>query len=165
MFGIIIGTLCLIALIGVVRGRSWRRGGGLHGGCGPWGYRPFRGCGPYDMGGGPRWMLRSLFYRLGTSPSQEKVILDAVGALRDQTGKLWGEWQQSRSELAEVLRGEALDEARIQGAFARHDGLIAQLRQVALDGIGKVHAVLDPEQRKRLASLLEHPHRYAGAWI
>jgi hypothetical protein len=163
MFGILVGTLCLLGLIAVVRGHRYRHGFGYGGGCG-WGFSPFRGYGVHGMGG-PRWMMRSLFVRLDTSPSQEKVILDAVGALRDQAGRLWGEWRQSKSELAEALRGEALDEEKIQGAFARHDGLLAQLRQVALDAVGKVHAVLDPEQRKRLAAMLENPHRYAGAWI
>ena len=158
MFGILIGTLCLLGLIAVVRGRRWRHGYGYGPGCGGWGY------GVDGMGGGPRWMLRSIFYRLGTSPSQEKVILEAVGSLRDQGGNLWGEWQQSKSELAQAVRGETLDESRVQGAFTRHDGMLSELRKAALDAMVKIHSVLDAEQRKALAKILEQPHRYAGAW-
>jgi hypothetical protein len=162
MFGILIGTLCLLGLIAVVRGRRWRHGYGH--GRGGWGYSPYRGYGVDGMGAGPRWMLRSLFYRLGTSPSQEKVILEAVSSLRDQSGKLRGEWQQSKSEIAQAVRGEALDETKVQGTFKRHDGLLSELRKAALDAMAKVHAVLDPDQRKALAKLVEHPHRHAGAW-
>ncbi len=164
MFGILVGTLCLLGLFAVVRSRRWRHGYGFGHGCGGWGYSPYRGYGVDGMGGGPRWMLRSIFYRLGTSPSQEKVILEAVGSLHDQSGKLWGEWQQSKSEIAEAVRGETLDETKVQGAFTRHDGLISEVRKTALGAMAKIHAVLDAEQRKTLARVLEQRHRCAGAW-
>jgi Spy/CpxP family protein refolding chaperone len=150
MFGIVIGTLCLVALVAVVRrGRYW-------------GYA--HGCGPahgHGMGR-PRFMLRKLFMRLGTSPSQEKVIVEAVNELRTQGDKLRSEWRQSKADLAEAIRAEPLDQGKVEGAFARHDGLMAELHKAATDTLAKVHVVLDPEQRRLLASMLEHPHRWSS---
>lgn len=150
MFGIIVGTLCLLGLIHVLRRGRWHHGYGH--GCGP-------GYGGYGMGG-PRFWLRNTFMRLGTSPSQEKVIVEAANDLRDQAGKLWAEAQKSKADLAEAMRADPLDSAKVQAAFARHDGLMAELRKASLDALAKVHAVLDPEQRKRLASMLERPYGF-----
>ena len=149
MLGIITGTLCLLGLIAVVRHGRW--------------HRRHHGCGPHSYGygvSGPRWFLRSLFLRLGTSAAQEKVIVDATRELHSQKDKLWTEWQQSKADLAEALRAEPLDQARVQAAFARHDGLMGELRKGVVEALGKIHGVLDPEQRKALASAIEHPWRY-----
>ncbi len=165
MVGILIGATCVLAFLAVVRGILWRRlsAHGPHGphavGCASPGYGRWRGFGPR----GPRQMLRWAFYRLDTSPSQEKVILEALASLRERGENLWREWQRSRAELAEALRGEALDEGKIRGAFARHDGLLTELQSAGLEALGKVHAALDAEQRKALSSLLEHPWRRSYA--
>lgn len=73
MFGFIIGTVCLIALVKVLRrGRGWyghRWGYGPHGG----GY----GHG-YMGGGGARWFLRGLFHRLETTPGSHQAKPDQL---------------------------------------------------------------------------------------
>ena len=147
MFGIIVGTLCFLALIGVLAHGRRRRWAG-------------RGCGHGGYGmSGPRWWLRGVFERLGTSPSQEKVIVEVANEVREEGRKLWGEWEKSKADLAEALRAEPLDEAKVAQAFERHDGLFAQLRKSALAALGKVHGVLDPDQRRALAQMIEHPYR------
>src|SRR5690242_15134806 len=92
MLGFLIGTVCLVALVKVVRhGRcgGWRYahgcgyGGGYDSGCGGWhdrghGHGHGRWGGGWSRGGfGPGFMLRGLFARLETTPGQEKVIRDA----------------------------------------------------------------------------------------
>jgi hypothetical protein len=150
MFGIVIGSLCFLALIGVlVHGRRRWRGYGCGSGYGPGLH-------------GPRWFLRSLFTRLGTSAAQEKVIVEAADELRQQGEKLRGEWASSRADVAEAMRADPLDEARLGKAFARHDGLMAELRKAATGAMAKVHAVLDADQRRALAQLIENPSRFHG---
>ncbi|MGC4120117.1 MAG: periplasmic heavy metal sensor [Myxococcales bacterium] len=150
MFGIIIGTLCLLGLIHVLRRGRWHHGYG-------------HGCGGHHGGyglGGPRFWLRRTFERLGTSAAQEKVIVEAANELHEHGGKLWTEFAQSKADLAEALRAEPMDSGKVQAAFARHDSLMADLRKATVDALGKIHAVLDPEQRKRLAQMIERPHGF-----
>lgn len=151
MFGIIVGTLCLLGLIHVLRRGRWHSRG-YHGGC---------GYGGYGMGG-PRFWLRAAFSRLGTSTAQEKVIVEAAEELHEKSSKLWTEWQQSRADVAEAMRAQPLDSARVEAAFARHDGLMAELRKASLGALGKIHEVLDPEQRKKLAAMIERPYGFAS---
>jgi hypothetical protein len=94
MFGFIIGTLCLIALIRTLYFRRHRNlmfayGGPFSNG---FGYGPGYGYGPGFGRGhwrGRRWggygggfgFGRALFAQLDTTPGQEKAIAEAVAAL------------------------------------------------------------------------------------
>jgi uncharacterized membrane protein len=151
---ILFAVLTLVGLgffVHLVRRHRWHS---FHHGCGGHFHPPMR----Y----GPRWMLRALFGRLGTSVAQEKVIVEALEGVRSQGRKLWDEWRQAKADVAEALRAETLDAQKVEGAFARQDGLMAELRRSLLEAMGKVHGVLDPEQRRELAALLENPHAMHG---
>ena len=141
MFGFDIGTLCFIGLIKVARHS--------HGG---WG----------GHGGHRRWMLRRLFYRLDTTPGQEKLIEETLSDLRARRAKLHAELKQTQADLAGAVRGEAFDDARLRSAFERHDLLIEELRNATLESFKKVHEALRPEQRSAVAELIEDPHSAMG---
>ena len=138
MFGFVIGALCLVGLIKVVRSLRY----GHHG---YYGNRAAR----------RRWHLRWAFSRLGTTPSQEKVILDAADALDAEREKLWEELRQSRADLAAALKGEAFDEAKVRAAFERQQTLLAALQEKALEQSKLVYDALQPDQRKHIADVLE----------
>jgi Spy/CpxP family protein refolding chaperone len=140
MFGFVIGTLCFIALIKVAR----------HGG-GGWGYGSRR-----------RWMLRRLFYRLDTTPGQEKLIEETLEQLQARRAQIRSELKQTQADLAGAFRGEAFDDARLRSAFERHDRLIEELRTATLESFKKVHEALRPEQRSAVAELIEDPHSAMG---
>lgn len=147
MFGILFGTLCLVGLVAVVRrgrhhryhhhGYGWRRG---------W---------------GPRGALNALLARLDTGPGQEKVILGAVEDFVERARASGRDVRSTRRELAEALRGEQLDEARIEQVFGRHDAAIAELRTAGVDAVRKVHGALDERQRKILSDIVDSGH---GFW-
>jgi uncharacterized membrane protein len=82
--------------------------------------------------------------------------------VRGQGRKIWDELKQARADVAEALRGEKLDPAKVDGAFARHDSAMAELRKALTGALGKVHETLDAEQRKQLASMLERPFAFHG---
>jgi Spy/CpxP family protein refolding chaperone len=158
MFGFIIGTVCLIGLVRVLRGgRSWH---------GRWGHGGY-GYGPIARSGGRgRWFLRSIFERLETTPGQEKAIVSALDELRGNRGVLREEARQTREELARVVAGGLVDDASLEETFARHDRLLAQLRVSFVEALKRATEALDERQRKQVADLLQRTGRLGDrVWI
>ena len=142
MFGFLIGTACLIGLVGVLRHGHHRYGYGYGHGCGGGRGRHFR----------PLYML---FDALDTSPGQEKAIRNAVEDLWEQARETRRQVHRGRSEVADAIRGEVFDRARIDDLIAKNQTLLSELLQRAADTFGSVHSVLDDRQRRRLADLIE----------
>jgi uncharacterized membrane protein len=158
MFGFVIGLLSLFLLVRVIRwGRYGYWGHGYHGRWGGhgWGHR---------WGGGwrrARWFaMRRLFERLETSPEQEKIFRAAAEDLRETLHKVRGEVQPARKEVAEALRAEKFDPQAFGKAFDRLDGALEVVRGAVSAQAGKIHEILDDEQREALADLIES----AGGW-
>jgi len=130
----------LIGLVKVLRGgRGWR---GWHG------ERRTRGF-------GRRWLLRSLFERLDTTPGQEKVILGALDELRENKRSAREELRQTRGDLARAVQSGIVDDSSLDETFARHDRLLAQYRVSFVEALKKITEALDERQRKQAAELLE----------
>lgn len=143
MFGFLIGALSLFGLVRVVS----------HGGCHAHG--PFRR--------GHRWMFRRLYEHLDTSPGQEKVFEAAAEDLRGRAGQMRDELEQLRREVGRTLRAEGFDPAAVRESFARQRAHLDTLEEAVLGHLGKLHEALDPEQRERLARLVEHgPRGFMG---
>ncbi len=155
MLGFLLGTVCLIGLVKAVR--HGRHGHGCHGGWddgGSWrgGFRR----GGFGRGGFGRGMfLRGLMERLETTPGQEKVILEAFDEMRDKARAARAEAREIRGDIARAMRSETFDEVTVGGATARVEALVDTARKAGIDAFAKVHGVLEPEQRKRLADLIE----------
>jgi hypothetical protein len=144
MFGFLFGTACLLGLTATfAKSRHEERhcSGGHRGR----GFRSGRG----------RFVLNRVLDRLDTTPGQEKVIREAVETVIEDVHEARDEFRGTRADVAQAIRGEALDRAAIDGVFQRHDRVIARVRQNALDSFGKVHETLDERQRKILAELIE----------
>jgi hypothetical protein len=157
MLGFIMGTVCLIGLVKVLR-----YGRGYHGGCGHgyYGYR--RG---FQGGrGGSRWLMRWLFERLETSPGQEKAIVEALDQLRDNRNAVREEMQQTRADMARAVAGGLIDDHTLDETFARHDRLLAQLRVSFVEALRRVTEALDERQRKQAADLIERGAWRGAAW-
>ena len=155
MIGFFIGTVCLVGLIGMIRrGRRMRHGWyGGHMGYGGW-----QG-GPGFGGRGPRMFLRNLFVALGTSPSQEKVIVAAAEELRGTFSGMKDELGASRAAVAEALRGATFSGESMGEVFARHDDALRKVREAATGALARVHDVLDESQRQTLAGFIERGMR------
>ncbi|WP_394847594.1 periplasmic heavy metal sensor [Pendulispora brunnea] len=179
MIGFVIGTLCLVGLVKVLRrgryyaGPYYAFGGGCGGhhdysggyGGGGGGYRdPWRrDSWQFDdeprwqrRGGfGPRFVLRGLFERLQTTPGQEKAIMQALDDLRAAGRGIREEMRGARSEVATAMRGESFDEVALGGATARVEHGIDTMRKAGIDAFAKIHGALDERQRAQLADWLE----------
>lgn len=166
MLGFIIGIASLIGLIAVLRaGRRGRCGGAGWGGHwhghhhGRWG-----GGGGWRThgGGGPRTWLRFVFERLETTPGQEKEIAAAVEELVAKAKELREEGNASRNDVAKVLRQESLDENALGDLFSRHDDRLRDVQKAFAGALGRIHNALEPDQRARLAEMIESAPRGFG---
>jgi Spy/CpxP family protein refolding chaperone len=163
MLGFIIGTVCVIGLIKILRHNHW----GPRGYGAPWAQRGY-GCGYGSHGGGrhgfggPRFWLRSIFERLETTPGQEKVIMSALDELRSNRTAVREEMRQTRADLARVVAGGLVDDAALEETFARHDRLLARLRVSFIEATKKITEALDERQRRQLAEMLEGRGWFGG---
>lgn len=143
MFGFIFGTVCLVALVRVIKGgRRW--GGGWSG------------------EGRNRWMLRRLFQRLDTTPGQEKVIAEAFDDLQEKARTVREEMFRGRGTFAKSVRGEAFDTESVREQFEKQQGALEDLKKAALAGMQKIHEALTPEQRAVAGDLIEFGPRAFG---
>jgi hypothetical protein len=172
MFGLFIGTLCLLALIATVRRRRFaylafgHRYGFAYGGpfASRWpGYGYGRGHGHgYGHGGGFRrggHARRFVFEWLDTTPGQEKVIAQAAENVRSGMDGSFDELATARKELAIALGGDVLDESALRAALDRAIGVAQKLATELTQVLPSVHSALDGEQRKRLAELIAEGRR------
>jgi hypothetical protein len=166
MLGFLIGIGSLIGLIAVLRaGRRGRCGGAGWGGHG-WHHHGRRGgwggWNAHHGGGGPRTWLRFLFERLETTPGQEKEIAAAVEELVAKAKELREEGNASRNDVAKVLRQESLDENALGELFSRHDDRLRDVQKAFAGALGRIHNALEPDQRARLAEMIESAPRGFG---
>ena len=163
MIGFIVGIACLFGLVRVLRrGRRW----GMHGGCGRSGWDGDEGAGWGWRGRGRRghFFLRHLFQRLDTTPGQEKEVQAAVEDVMGAGRALKDEVIGTRSEIADAFRGDDFNEELMATLLTRHDEKIDALRKSMVEGLARVHATLDPDQRKQLARMLEKGPRWGGPY-
>ena len=132
-----------------------RRGGGGGGGGGGFGFNR-----------GKRFILRSVFERLDTTPGQEKVIMSAVDEMQEAIGKAKDGWKSSRGDVAKAVRSESFDAVHLGEVFVKHDDAIDHVRKAFVGAMGKVHEALDERQRKILADMVEAGPRgfFGGGW-
>lgn len=109
--------------------------------------------------GGSRFLgknrfLRRLFFHLDTTPGQEREIRASLDELRERAADAARGVREAKASLGKSLEGEVFDEAAFEALSARIDAASAQMKDAAAGALRRVHAVLDPSQRARLAALL-----------
>jgi uncharacterized membrane protein len=156
MFGLLLGTACLVGLVWVLRGgrrndpcsggrfeRDWRGGHDFG----------WRERGPRGFGRG--MFLRWIFERLDTTPGQERVIRSAVDDFFDHAKGARRDVEATRSDVARAMAAESFDAEAMGEAFVKHDGALDDVRKAFVEALAKVHEVLDERQRARLSELIE----------
>lgn len=123
------------------------RGFGRWGGFGGWRGGGWRGP------GGSFW-LRALFARLDTTPGQEREIRAAIEELRERARDAKGSMKESRESLGKAIGGETFDDAAFEAVSARFDATSEKMKDAFSSALKRIHAVLDPKQRERLADLV-----------
>ncbi|MBU8898315.1 periplasmic heavy metal sensor [Corallococcus sp. M34] len=144
MFGFVFGTACLAGLFATVRRGFHHRWHSHH----PFGHGDRRGF-------GWRLRLRWLFERLDATPGQEKVIAQAADDVFEAFGKARTVLGDSRSTVAQAMRGEQFDGAAVRELFSRQDIALEEVRRTVQGALAQVHEALEPHQRRELADLME----------
>ena len=130
----------------------------------PWarGFRSW-GRGGHRGGIGGSFWLRMLYTRLDTTPGQEREIRAAIEELRDRAKDAKSGMLETRESLGKSVAGETFDDAAFEAVSARVDATSEKMKDALSSALKRVHAVLDPKQRERLADLVSkgvNPRRW-----
>jgi uncharacterized membrane protein len=110
---------------------------------------------------GPAHAAR-LLRRIGASPDQERAVRAELDALSEAFLALRADARPLRGDLADLLASPALDAARVREKIDARLANLEALRARVAEAIARVHAVLDPAQRERLAAMLRVGPRRGG---
>lgn len=147
----IAAVVAVFAAIVAVRGAIRVRRGGAYA-CG---HRGHHGPGGGDSGRWGGYGLRRALAKLDLGPAQEKVVREEVTQLRALLRAEREGVSAMRADLAGALGAETLDHAAVDAALQRPEAALGRVRAEVGAAIARIHAVLDSEQRARLAKLLE----------
>ena len=149
MFGFVVGTLSLIGLVGLIGSHRHRHHAYAHG-CGRghharWGHG--RGHGPgyggRDRAGWHEGVGRAagevFKRRLRIDEDQEPIVDLALRDARAALTELGTTLRDSRTELADALRGDAVDDASLAAAFSRQDQAVAEARRQVVSAAKQIH--------------------------
>lgn len=138
-----------------------------HGECGcspkvvavPWSrfQRHFADPGGAGFGGGPfgvRRPLRFLAWKLGLDEAQVAELATVLNELKTERAQHEVDDRRSVTLLADAMAGETYDAAKADEAAKLRDQSAQRLHAEIAKATGRIHALLDPEQRARFAYLL-----------
>ena len=148
---------------GCGHGGGWRHGGGgphsFMGGHGPWhGGPPWggRGHGDHDDGGGfgVKRPLRFLAWKLELEEEQVAKLATILDELKTERAQASVDNRRSIGAFADAVEGGTFDEEKAKAGAEARVKSAERLRDAVLQALSKIHAILDDEQRKKLAYLL-----------
>jgi Spy/CpxP family protein refolding chaperone len=125
----------------------------------PWSrfQRHFADPGSGGMSGGPfgvRRPLRFLAWKLGLSEEQVAQLATVLNELKTERAQHEVDDRRSVTLLADAVAGETFDSARADEAAKLRNDSAQRLHAEIAKAAGRIHALLDPEQRARFAYLL-----------
>jgi Spy/CpxP family protein refolding chaperone len=134
---------------------------GSHGG-GPWqgghhGPHFGNGGGGDDLGGGNfgvRRPLRFLAYKLELDQDQITELAAILAELKTERAQAAVDERRSTSALADVVAADAFDEAKAKGVTGDRVKSAERVEDAVARALGRIHKLLKPEQRAKLAYLL-----------
>jgi Spy/CpxP family protein refolding chaperone len=129
--------------------------------CGPGGGGGYEGegggGGGFDDGGGGfgvRRPLRFLVYKLGLDEQQVSELARILNELKTERAQAEVDRRRSIAAFADAVAGETFNPGKAgEGGTLRVESA-ARLRDAVVKALQQIHAILDPEQRKRLAYLI-----------
>jgi hypothetical protein len=129
-------------------GGGW--GGGPPGGQGDGGDGDGFGGGAF----GVRRPLRFLAYKLELDERQVAELARILDELKTERAQAAVDQRRSLTAFADAVGAETFDEARAKEAGALRVGTAERLRDAVTKALGRIHALLEPDQRERLAYLI-----------
>ena|ERR1700722_1847511 len=134
-------------------GRGWGGPPGFHGPGGPGGHG-----GGDDFGGGGsfgvRRPLRFLAHKLELDDAQVAELAAILDVLKTERAQAAVDDRRALSALADAVAAEAFDEAKVGAATGERAKSAARVEAAVASALGRIHKLLEPEQRAQLAYLL-----------
>lgn len=148
----------IVGVVAMVKGLLFRR----HlrgGGCGSHEHRGWgshRGWGRFGHHGGlgRSFWLRALYARLDTTPGQEREIRAAIEELRERARDAKSGLPETRESIGRSVAGDVFDDSAFEAVSARFDATAEKMKDALASALKRIHGVLDPKQRERLAELV-----------
>jgi Spy/CpxP family protein refolding chaperone len=111
--------------------------------------------GDFSGGGfGVRRPLRFLAWKLELSDSQVAELARILNDLKTERAQAAVDNRRTTAAFADLVGGESLDETKLGEAAAERVKSAERLRDAVVKALAKIHAILDAEQRSRLAYLI-----------
>ena len=110
-----------------------------------------------DLGGGSfgvRRPLRFLAQRLELDDTQVEELAHILNDLKTERAQAAVDNRRAVAGFADVIAGEAFDEAKIGAVAADRVKSAERLRDALVKALGRIHALLKKEQRSKLAYLI-----------
>jgi Spy/CpxP family protein refolding chaperone len=108
-----------------------------------------------DSGGfGVRRPLRFLAYKLGLDEKQVGELARILDELKTERAQASVDDRRSLADFADALAGETFDTARATGAGDRRVASATKLRDAVAKALLQIHAMLNPDQRGKIAYLI-----------
>ena len=129
--------------------RGWSHGDGFEGGGG--------GGGDFGDGGGGfgvRRPLRFLAYKLGLDERQVSELARVLDELKTERAQAEVDRRRTLAGFADAVGATEFDTGKAQEAGALRVSSAERVRDAVLRALQQIHALLDDDQRKRLAYLI-----------
>lgn len=125
-------------------------------GCSPEGVHEAHWHGHDDGGGGfgVRRPLRYLAWKLELEERQVAELASIIDALKTERAQADVDFRRATSSIAAAFEGAALDQAALDAAAEQRVEAEQRRQRAVSTALGRIHAVLDEEQRKRFAYLV-----------
>jgi len=113
--------------------------------------------GPYGFGGGAfgvRRPLRFLAYKLQLEDAQVAELARILDEIKTERAQAAVDQRRTLSAFADAISSDAFDREKAEGAAKLRLESADRLRAAVVTALGRLHELLNPEQRKRLAYLI-----------
>jgi Spy/CpxP family protein refolding chaperone len=111
--------------------------------------------GPFGGGGfGVRRPLRFLAWKLDLSEDQVAELAKILNELKTERAQAAVDSRRTLAAFADAVGGETFDESKVSEAARLRVQSAERLKDAVSRALGRIHALLSPEQRSKLAYLI-----------
>jgi Spy/CpxP family protein refolding chaperone len=110
-----------------------------------------------DDGGGAfgvRRPLRFLAYKLELDEAQVNELAKILNELKTERAQAEVDQRRTISAFADAVAGESFDQAKAGDGATLRVSSAERLKEAVVTALSRIHAILQPEQRERLAYLI-----------
>jgi len=105
-------------------------------------------------GFGVRRPLRFLAFKLGLDEAQVSELATILDELKTERAQAAVDDRRAITTIAEAVSAESFDEAKAKAAASLRVKSSEKLQESVSRAMGRIHAILNPEQRAKLAYLI-----------